>query len=162
MGKLLDLKELCRELDSQRAHGKKVVFTNGCFDIIHAGHVRYLRESKAMGDILVVALNSDASIRVIKGNKRPITPQAERAEVLSELCSIDYITIFDEPTPLKVIESVKPDLLVKGEDWQEGEIVGADMVRDWGGEVVRMPLVKGVSTTDIVKRIIEVYKDEEK
>ena len=153
MANILDLKELTKVIDAQKADGKKIVFTNGCFDIIHAGHVRYLRDAKALGDILVVAMNSDLSIREIKGPKRPITPQAERAEVLSELSSIDYVTVFDEPTPLKVIETVKPDILVKGEDWGEGEIVGADVVKAAGGSVVRIKLVEGLSTTTIIKRI---------
>ncbi len=155
MANILDLKELTKVIDAHKADGRKIVFTNGCFDIIHAGHVRYLRDAKALGDILVVAMNSDLSIREIKGPNRPITPQAERADVLSELSSIDYVTVFDEPTPLKVIETVKPDILVKGEDWGEGEIVGADSVKAAGGRVVRIKLVEGVSTTVIIKRILD-------
>jgi rfaE bifunctional protein nucleotidyltransferase chain/domain len=121
--------------------------------------VKYLRAAKALGDILVVAMNSDASIREIKGPKRPITPEEERVEVLSELRSIDYITVFDEPTPLKVIEAAKPDILVKGEDWEENEIVGADVVKASGGKVVRIPLVEGVSTTTVIKRIMAKTKN---
>ncbi len=155
MANILDLKELTKVIDAHKAQGRKIVFTNGCFDIIHAGHVRYLRDAKALGDILVVAMNSDLSIREIKGPKRPITPQAERADVLSELSAIDYVTVFDDPTPLKLIETVKPDILVKGEDWGEGEIVGADVVKAAGGRVVRIKLVEGVSTTTIIKRILE-------
>ena len=155
MANILDLKELTKVIEAHKADGRKIVFTNGCFDIIHAGHVRYLRDAKALGDILVVAMNSDSSIREIKGPKRPITPQTERADVLSELSAIDYVTVFDDPTPLKVIETVKPDILVKGEDWKEGEIVGADVVKAAGGRVVRIKMIKGVSTTTIIKRILE-------
>ncbi len=155
MANILELKELTKVIDAHKAGGRKIVFTNGCFDIIHAGHVRYLRDAKALGDILVVAMNSDSSIREIKGPKRPINPQAGRADVLSELSSIDYVAVFDEPTPLKVIETVKPDILVKGEDWGEGEIVGADVVKAAGGSVVMIKLVEGVSTTTIIKRILD-------
>jgi rfaE bifunctional protein nucleotidyltransferase chain/domain len=159
MAKIVTLKELSKVLDAHKTKGEKIVFTNGCFDIIHVGHVRYLREAKALGDILVVAMNSDLSIREIKGPNRPITPQTERADVLSELSSIDYVTVFDEPTPLKVIEEVKPDILVKGEDWKEDEIVGTDVVKAAGGSVVRIKLVEGASTTRVIERIIAKTKN---
>jgi len=153
MGKTVSLRGLLRELSGQRKKGRKVVFTNGCFDILHAGHVRYLKKARSLGDVLVVGLNSDASVRKIKGRGRPIVAQKDRAEVLSALGAVDYVVVFAGPTPRRLIEAVRPAVLVKGADWKTGDIVGGDVVRAWGGRVARIRLARGRSTTDIVKRI---------
>lgn len=161
MQKIVALKRLLKELAVERKTGAKVVFTNGCFDIIHAGHVRYLKKAAALGDVLVLGLNSDRSVRVIKGEKRPIVPQAERAEVLAALASVDYVVIFNEPTPIRLIEAILPDVLVKGADWAAGKIVGADAVKKNNGRIRRVTLVKGRSTTNIIKRILELHKEHD-
>lgn len=137
--------------------GKSIVFTNGCFDILHAGHVRYLAAARAEGDILVVGLNSDKSVQLIKDDKRPIVTQAQRGEVLSALSSVDFVTLFNEPDPLKLIQVVKPDVLVKGGDWAEKDIIGAGFVKANGGKVVRVSMVPDISTSLIIKRIVELY-----
>ncbi|CAG0957866.1 D-glycero-beta-D-manno-heptose 1-phosphate adenylyltransferase [Anaerolineae bacterium] len=160
MGKTVSLKKLREELSARRKK-KKVVFTNGCFDIIHAGHVRYLKKAKSLGDLLVVGLNSDSSVRSIKGEKRPIVPQGERSEVLASLGCVDYVVIFNEPTPLKLIEAIRPDVLAKGADWAARDIVGADAVREGGGRVARITLVKGRSTTNIIRRVLELHKERQ-
>ncbi|MFH0925894.1 MAG: D-glycero-beta-D-manno-heptose 1-phosphate adenylyltransferase [bacterium] len=157
MNKLKFLPEL-KELTSHlKKEGKRLVFTNGCFDILHLGHIRYLRAAKEEGDILTVGLNSDSSIRTIKGCKRPIVPQDQRAEVLAALEFVDYIVIFSEPDPTLVINTLLPDVLVKGEDWSLDKIVGREVVEANGGKVIRMPQVKNVATTNIIKTIIERY-----
>lgn len=155
MEKLFRLDELQEILVVQRQAGKRVVFTNGCFDIMHAGHVHYLRAAREQGDLLVVGLNSDRSVRNIKGALRPIVDQAMRAQVLVALTCVDYITVFDDPDPLRLILALKPEVLVKGADWTEDRIVGAREVRDAGGDVVRVPLVPGISTSEIIRRILE-------
>ena len=155
MEKLFKLDELQEILAVQRQAGKRVVFTNGCFDIMHAGHVHYLRAAREQGDLLVVGLNSDRSVRNIKGALRPIVDQAMRAQVLVALTCVDYITVFDDPDPLRLILALKPEVLVKGADWTEDRIVGAREVRDAGGDVVRVPLVPGISTSEIIRRILE-------
>ena len=138
-----------KDITTQRKNeGKRVVFTNGCFDIIHAGHVRYLTEAKKLGDILVIGLNSDSSVSTIKPG-RPIIPEQQRAEVLSALSMVDYITLFNEDTPYELIKEIKPDILVKGADWDTKNIVGSDIVK----EVRTIPFVKGISTTEIIKKI---------
>jgi len=129
------------------------VFTNGCFDLIHAGHVRYLSEARALGDALVVALNSDRSVRALKGEGRPILNEHERAEVIAALEAVDYVIIFDEETPRELIAALLPDVLVKGGDWPLDEIVGRDEVEAAGGRVLSLPYVEGSSTTDIIERI---------
>lgn len=141
-----------------RKKDKTIVFTNGCFDIIHAGHVRYLNKAKSLGDILVVGLNSDFSIKMIKGEKRPIVPEKERAEVLSGLEAADYVVLFNEPTPIKLIKAILPDVLVKGADWASHAIVGADVVKKAGGRIARIKLAKGRSTTNIIKKILELHQ----
>ncbi len=141
-----------------KREGKKVVFTNGCFDILHAGHTRYLREARKLGDALILALNSDSSVRSIKGPMRPIVPEAERAEVVAALDSVDYVTVFDELTPLELIEFLRPDVIVKGGDWAEKDIVGAETVRKWGGRVAIMPEIEGASTTNIIDKVLQVYR----
>lgn len=156
-GKICSRERLKKELARLRCEEKKIVFTNGCFDILHVGHTRYLKEAKKAGDILVLALNSDASVRAIKGEKRPIIPENERAELLASLEVIDFITIFSETTPLNLIEYLKPDVLVKGGDWAEENVMGRESVASWGGQVVIIPEIKGASTTNIVEKIIKIY-----
>jgi D-beta-D-heptose 7-phosphate kinase/D-beta-D-heptose 1-phosphate adenosyltransferase len=134
--------------------GIKVVFTNGCFDLIHAGHVRLFREAKKQGDVLVVALNDDASVRKLKGPSRPVFPLAERWEILEAIEAIDYLTSFPEETPQKIIASLLPDVLVKGGDWRPEEVVGKKEVEAAGGKVVIVPYLKGHSTSSIIKKII--------
>jgi rfaE bifunctional protein nucleotidyltransferase chain/domain len=157
MKKILSWEQLKNEGERRRREGQKIAFTNGCFDILHVGHVRYLREARKMGDFLILALNSDASVRAIKGNKRPLVPEGERAEIAASLEAVDYVTLFDETTPLKLIEYLRPDCLVKGGDWKEEAVVGGDAVRSWGGKVVLIPEVEGASTTNIVEKILHVY-----
>ena len=157
MGKVLSREALKKEIDRIRSAGKKIAFTNGCFDILHVGHVRYLREARKMGDVLVLALNSDASVRTIKGDRRPLVPEAERADVAAALESVNYITIFDELTPLELIEYLRPDVIVKGGDWAPENVVGRDAVKRWGGCVAIVPETPGASTTSIVEKIISVY-----
>jgi len=156
--KILELTDLVQELNILRRSGKKLVFTNGCFDILHVGHVRYLAAARSEGDVLVVGLNSDQSTRTIKDQNRPIVSQDQRAEVLSGLGCVDYITIFDEPDPLKLITTLKPDVLVKGADWQEQDIIGADVVKAGGGKVVRVAVIPDVSTSRIIERIVKRYR----
>jgi D-beta-D-heptose 7-phosphate kinase/D-beta-D-heptose 1-phosphate adenosyltransferase len=134
-----------------------VVFTNGCFDLLHVGHVRYLTAARDLGACLVVGLNSDASVRRIKGPLRPIIGQEQRAEVLAGLACVDYVTIFDEPDPLALIRALGPDILVKGADWPLGEIIGAEEVMARGGRVERISIVPGASTTEIIERIASRY-----
>ncbi len=155
--KIYPRNELKAEVNRLKREGKKVIFTNGCFDILHAGHTRYLRDAKKLGDVLILALNSDRSVRSIKGEKRPIVPENERAEVVASLASVDYVTIFDELTPLELIEFLQPDVIVKGGDWAEKDIVGAEAVRRWGGRVAIMPEIEGASTTNVIEKILQVY-----
>ena len=157
MNKILDRSTLKNKLEALRKEGKKIAFTNGCFDILHVGHVRYLREAKKAGDILVLALNSDSSVRTIKGEERPLVCEEDRAEVLAALEFIDFITIFPESTPLELINHLKPDILIKGGDWAEDKVVGRDEVKKWGGRVAIIPEVEGKSTTNIVEKIKRVY-----
>ena len=161
MNNILSWEKLKKEVELRRLDGSKIVFTNGCFDIIHAGHVRYLQKAKNAGDVLIVALNSDSSMRKIKGEKRPIVPQKERAEVVASLKSVDYVTLFTEKTPIKLIEYLRPDILVKGADWPEDQIVGRDSVLSWGGKVFLIPVVKGVSTTKIIEKILLAYNEHQ-
>jgi rfaE bifunctional protein nucleotidyltransferase chain/domain len=155
--KIYPRNELKAEIDRLKREGKRVIFTNGCFDILHAGHTRYLREAKKLGDVLVLALNSDSSVRSIKGEKRPIVPESERAEVVASLASVDYVTIFNELTPLELIEFLQPDVIVKGGDWAEKDIVGAEVVRRWGGRVAIMPEIEGASTTNVIEKVLQIY-----
>ena len=157
MNKILDRNTLKNNLEALRKEGKKIAFTNGCFDILHVGHVRYLREAKKIGDILVLALNSDSSVRAIKGEERPLVSEEERAEVIAALEFIDFVTIFPELTPLELINYLKPDILIKGGDWPEDKVVGREEVKKWGGRVVIIPEVEGKSTTNIVEKIKKVY-----
>ncbi|MBW2593041.1 MAG: D-glycero-beta-D-manno-heptose 1-phosphate adenylyltransferase [Deltaproteobacteria bacterium] len=154
---MLETEVLVKALTTFRESGKRIVFTNGCFDILHAGHVRYLSAARDQGDLLVLGLDSDKSVRKIKGPKRPVVDQAHRAEVLAALTCVDYISIFDDADPLALIKAVKPDVLVKGGDWPLEKIIGADFVRDCGGRVVRVEVVPSISTSRIIKTIVERY-----
>jgi len=136
-----------------RARGGQVVFTNGVFDLLHPGHVRYLQDARRLGDALIVGLNSDRSVRANKGSERPITPEAERAEILLALECVDAVAIFDEDTPAGIIRRIQPDVLVKGADWGPGNIVGRDTIEARGGRVVRMELSPGYSTTELIGRV---------
>jgi D-beta-D-heptose 7-phosphate kinase/D-beta-D-heptose 1-phosphate adenosyltransferase len=140
-------------VDSLRKAEKRVVFTNGCFDIIHIGHIHLLQQAREQGDCLVVAVNSDSSVRQIKEPGRPVVPKGQRAEVVAALNCVDWVTIFAEPDPLVLIKLLKPDVLVKGTDWSEEEIVGAPDVREAGGQVLRIPLVPEISTSVILEKI---------
>lgn len=157
MNKILEREDLRKKIEDLKKNGKKIAFTNGCFDILHVGHVRYLREAKKTADVLVLALNSDSSVRSIKGDKRPLMTENERAEVLSALEFIDYVTIFSELTPLELINYLKPDVLIKGGDWPEDKIVGREEVKKWGGRVAIIPEIEGKSTTNIVEKIKKLY-----
>ena len=153
--KIKVLDELEEILNRHRKENKKIVFTNGCFDILHVGHIEYLKFSRRQGDVLVIGLNTDRSVREQKGDKRPFVSEDERARLISALEDVGYVILFDELTPDKLIRRIKPDVLVKGEDWKEKGVVGREYVESYGGKVILAPLVKDVSTTDIVSRILE-------
>ena len=157
MEKILPWEKLKARLESLKKAGKRIVFTNGCFDIIHVGHVSYLEKAKELGDVLVVGLNSDASVASLKGPSRPIVPEQERAYVVSALESIDYVTIFEEDTPQKLIEYLKPHILVKGGDWSPDELAGRDVVE----KVIIIPMIEGASTTDTISRIETRVRNKE-
>ena len=152
-GKLKNLDELTELASQARQNGKSVVFTNGCFDILHRGHVHVLRQAKAAGDLLIVALNSDRSVHEIKGAHRPVLPETDRIELIGAMEMVDYVIIFDEPDPYKLIAAIKPDVLAKGGDWSAEKILGADVVEQAGGRVVVIPYLKGFSTSEIIERI---------
>lgn len=147
-----------RRVEFRRA-GKRVVFTNGCFDLLHAGHVHCLEAARREGDLLVVGLNSDVSVRSLKGDRLPVIPEGERAEVLAGLGCVDFVIVFAEPDPVRVIQALEPDVLVKGGDWPEASIAGADGVRQRGGRVVRVPVLPGLSTSGIIARILERWSE---
>ncbi len=153
MGRVVELSELKREISKIRKEKKKIVFTNGCFDILHLGHIHLLKKAKKLGDVLIIGLNSDSSVKKIKGEKRPIKDENTRAQILASLEMVDFVVIFKEKTPLRLIKSIRPDVLVKGGDWKESEIVGADFVKSYKGKVKRIKYLKGHSTTQIIKRI---------
>jgi D-beta-D-heptose 7-phosphate kinase/D-beta-D-heptose 1-phosphate adenosyltransferase len=150
---IINLEELLRVREGLRAEGRGLVFTNGCFDILHVGHVRYLAEARRLGDALLVAINSDRSVRRLKGPNRPVMNEAERAEILAALSSVDFVTVFDEESPRKLIAEVLPDVLVKGGDYRLDEIHGREEVEAAGGRVLSLPFVEGASTTGIIERI---------
>ena len=152
--KIRDLEELVRVVRERRALGHRVVFTNGCFDLIHRGHTRLLQRARELGDLLIVGLNSDTSVRSLKGPSRPVLSQEERAEVLSALASVDYVVIFEEADPSRTIAALQPDVLVKGADWAKEEVVGREVVEGRGGQVVTIPLVQGSSTRGIIQKIL--------
>jgi rfaE bifunctional protein nucleotidyltransferase chain/domain len=157
MGTILSTAAMVRARRTLKRKGKKVVFTNGTFDILHRGHVSYLQAARKLGDCLVVGLNTDASIRRIKGPKRPINPNRDRAAVLAALGCVDFVVLFGDDTPYKLIKTLVPDVLVKGADWKKGEIVGGDVVEAHGGSVRRIRLVSGRSTTNVIQRVLDVY-----
>ncbi|HEY5673706.1 MAG TPA: bifunctional D-glycero-beta-D-manno-heptose-7-phosphate kinase/D-glycero-beta-D-manno-heptose 1-phosphate adenylyltransferase HldE [Malonomonas sp.] len=159
-GKILPRDELTVLLDAQRAAGKQIVFTNGCFDLLHAGHVKYLQQARNLGDLLVLGLNSDASIRRLKGPKRPLLEESERAQILAALDCIDYLAIFDEDTPLELLQKVRPQILVKGGDYLADEVVGKELVESYGGRVELIQFVDGKSSTNIIDKILSRYRDE--
>jgi D-glycero-beta-D-manno-heptose 1-phosphate adenylyltransferase len=155
--KVVAAEKLASKLEEARQAGKQIVFTNGCFDILHVGHVRYLAAARSEGDLLVVGLNSDISVRSIKGDRRPLVNQDQRAEVLASLVWVDYVVVFDEPDPLRLIQTLKPHVLVKGADWGEENIVGAEFVKSMGGKIIRAELVPEASTTRIIERIVKRF-----
>ena len=160
LDKIVTLEDLVTRLVRIRKSGQKIVFTNGCFDIMHVGHVRYLAEARSQGDMLIVGLNSDGSMRSIKGDKRPIVGQDRRAEVLASLGCVDCVVLFEEPDPLRLIQTIKPDVLVKGEDWAADAIIGAEDVKARGGKIVRISFVEKTSTTGIIQTILQRYQGD--
>ncbi len=156
--KIKERKKLSGIVEGLKAKGKRIVFTNGCFDLLHVGHVRYLEQAKALGDILIVGINSDRSVQGLKGPLRPILPIEERSEILSGLGCIDYITVFNEPTPLELITLLKPHVLVKGGDWTKDEVVGSEVVEGLGGKVVLLPFVDGSSTSNLIEAILKRHE----
>lgn len=155
MGQIISRSELAQLGEDLRADGKRVVFTNGCFDVLHVGHLRYLQQARGLGDALVVGVNSDAGVRRLKGPQRPIVPEEERAELLAGLACVDYVTLFDEPLPNQTLSALRPHIHVKGGDYEAERLPETPLVRSMGGEVVIVPLVEGRSTTDVVRRILE-------
>lgn len=151
--KILPLAELQREVRRLEQQGQRIVFTNGCFDILHAGHAHMLEAARSLGDVLIVGVNSDSSVTALKGTSRPINPQEQRCAVLAALESVDFVVIFEELDPLRVIKALKPQVLAKGGDWTPEKIVGRDVVEAAGGRVVSISLMEGISTTDIIKRM---------
>jgi rfaE bifunctional protein nucleotidyltransferase chain/domain len=158
--KIVTLEDLAVRLGEGRRSGQTIVFTNGCFDIMHVGHVRYLGQARSQGDILIVGLNSDSSVRAIKGDSRPIVGQDHRAELLASLACVDYVVPFEELDPLRLIQAIKPDVLVKGEDWAEDAIVGAEEVKSRGGKVVRISFVEETSTSGIIQTILKHHRGD--
>ena len=154
-GALIALPELCQQRQIWKQSGKCVVFTNGCFDLLHPGHITYLQDAKALGDVLVVGLNDDASIRRLKGDTRPINPLMDRATMLAGLGAVDAVVAFSEDTPLNLISALQPDVLVKGGDYAVEHIVGADVVQAAGGEVTTIPFLEGYSSTGLIQKIIQ-------
>jgi D-beta-D-heptose 7-phosphate kinase/D-beta-D-heptose 1-phosphate adenosyltransferase len=157
--KIKTREELKKIIHDLKRNGNRIVFTNGCFDLLHVGHVRYLEQAKSMGDVLVVGINSDRSVRGLKGPRRPILPVEERGEILSGLGCTDYITVFDDPTPFELISVLQPDVLVKGGDWTQEQVVGREVVEGAGGRVIILPFVEGSSTTNIIETILEKYEE---
>ncbi|MDP2365088.1 MAG: D-glycero-beta-D-manno-heptose 1-phosphate adenylyltransferase [Ignavibacteria bacterium] len=150
---ICDLTKLINEISTLKKAGKKIIFTNGCFDILHVGHVIYLNHAKALGDILIIGLNTDDSVRRLKGDQRPVVTQIDRALIVDSLKSVDYVILFNEDTPFNLINNIKPDILVKGGDYQIENIVGADIVQKSGGVVKTIPFVEGKSTTELLSKI---------
>lgn len=155
--KIKNITQIKRIIARLKVQGKTIVFANGCFDLLHYGHIKYLEDSKKKGDILVVAVNSDASIRRIKGKKRPIVKEKDRLRVIAALGDVDYVVLFKEDTPFKTIRSLKPDIIVKGADWSKNNIVGVDFVLSYKGRVSRIKLVRGRSTTNLINQIAKTF-----
>lgn len=156
--KVKKLKRLKKIVERLKKRGRKIVFTNGCFDILHTGHLKYLEAAKKKGAILIVGLNSDASVKRIKGETRPLNAENERAYILSGLACVDFVIIFNEDTPYRLISALTPDVLVKGSDWNKDKIVGRDILKSYGGKVTVIPYIKGFSTTAIIKKIAKQNK----
>ncbi|PIQ89960.1 MAG: D-glycero-beta-D-manno-heptose 1-phosphate adenylyltransferase [Candidatus Omnitrophica bacterium CG11_big_fil_rev_8_21_14_0_20_42_13] len=154
--KIKTLTQLKKITANLKRRGKKIVFTNGCFDILHYGHIKYLEKASKYGDILIIGLNSDSSIKRIKGSRRPLNPEKYRAYILSAISFIDYIVIFGQDTPYNLISALRPDILVKGGDWHKNKIVGSGIVKQYGGKVLTIPYVKNLSTTKILKKITAI------
>lgn len=162
MGRLLekkiqDLRKIKKLISYFKARRKKIVFTNGCFDLLHYGHVKYLQDAKKKGDVLVVGINSDSSAKRIKGKKRPVVNEKDRLRLVAALESVDYVVLFKEDTPLKIIKFIKPDVLIKGADWNKNNIVGRDFVLSYGGRVSTIKFVKGYSTSNLIKKIAKRF-----
>lgn len=155
--KIKSINQLRKIIAWQKAKGKKIIFTNGCFDILHYGHVKYLEAAKAKGDILIVGVNSDSSVKKIKGKIRPLIPEKYRTRTLAALESVDYIITFSQPTPLKLIKTVKPDVLVKGGDWKAKDIIGCNFVKSYGGKTRVIPFVVGLSSSNLIKKIAKKF-----
>ena len=153
MGVVSNQSDLCLDVQDLKRAGKKIVFTNGCFDLLHPGHVKLLEQARSLGDTLIVGINSDGSVRRNKGVNRPVMPERERAEILAGLAAVDYVVVFDEPTPRELIAAILPNILVKGSDWGADEIVGREDVEGAGGRVVSIPVEPGFSTTNLILRI---------
>jgi D-glycero-beta-D-manno-heptose 1-phosphate adenylyltransferase len=156
LGQVVRRDNLILLVQQHKRNGERVVFTNGCFDLLHPGHIRLLEECRSLGDVLIVAINTDGSVGRNKGPNRPLIPEQERAEVLAALAAVDYVTVFAEPTPREIIAAVLPHILVKGNDWGPSEIVGREEVESAGGEVVSIPLEPGYSTTRLIERIVQL------
>jgi D-beta-D-heptose 7-phosphate kinase/D-beta-D-heptose 1-phosphate adenosyltransferase len=154
--KIKELPDARKKVERLRSKNKKIVFTNGCFDILHIGHARYLYAARELGDFLIVAMNSDRSVNALKGPDRPIMNQSERSEMLASLECVDMVVMFDEDNPMEVIRYLMPDILAKGGDWEEEDIIGADVVRAAGGEVHRIPFVTGYSSSEIIRKIMKL------
>ncbi|MCM8761989.1 MAG: D-glycero-beta-D-manno-heptose 1-phosphate adenylyltransferase [Candidatus Omnitrophica bacterium] len=153
MGKIKSFREIEKISRQLKKKGRKIVFTNGCFDILHKGHIRLLKKAKSLGDVLIVGLNTDSSVRRLKGKDRPFLKEDDRAEILSALEMVDYVVLFPQDTPYKLIKIIKPDVLVKGGDYKKEGVVGRDIVEDYGGRVYIFPVIKGISTTKIVEKV---------
>jgi rfaE bifunctional protein nucleotidyltransferase chain/domain len=152
LGHYLSEAELLKQIAAQKAAGQKIVFTNGCFDLLHVGHVRYLQAARALGDELVVAINSDASVKRLKGPERPIQTENDRAEIMAALGCVSYSVLFTEDTPARIIEAIKPHILVKGGDWKISQIVGGEFVQSYGGQVLSLQFIDGKSTTKLIEK----------
>lgn len=155
--KIQDLRRLKKLISILKTRRKKIVFTNGCFDLLHWGHVKYLQDAKKKGDILVVGINSDSSVKRIKEEKRPVVNEKDRLRLVAALESVDYVVLFKEDTPLKIIKFIKPDVLVKGADWNKNNIVGRDIILSYGGRVSTIKFVKGYSTSNLIKKIAKRF-----
>ena len=160
MSKIFSSQELQEHLKKTKGN-QILVFTNGCFDLLHIGHIRYLKEAGALGDLLVVGLNSDESVSRLKGPSRPIQTEEDRAEILASLESVDYVTVFSEDTPLNLIQALKPDILVKGGDWKEESIIGSQFVTSYGGKVQSLHFIQGASSTQLIRKIFKINKKED-
>ncbi|MDD5465300.1 MAG: D-glycero-beta-D-manno-heptose 1-phosphate adenylyltransferase [Candidatus Omnitrophica bacterium] len=155
--KIIPLSSLIRKVRALKQKNKRIVFTNGCFDILHFGHVKYLQDAKAKGDYLIVAVNSDSSIKKIKGKNRPLIGQLDRLKTIAALASVDFVVLFNEDNPLKLIRAIKPDVLIKGADWSKERMVGADFVESYGGKAATVNLVKGRSTSKLIEKIVKDF-----